>query len=130
MNEYQELRCDCGAFAKQVPAAKKLPDKLPGSKMRTIWWCESCKAYAEMERGTGKPTTGMGNPALHQMRARVHDRLAAKGMSEDGLRVAMKLKPWNFRFQFFTYDQCDQALKLIQQYKPPEQFNLEEELLS
>lgn len=129
MNEYQELRCDCGAMCKRVPAARKFP-KQPGSGMRDIWFCASCNAYAELERETGKPLTGLGTPAVHQKRIRIQSRLVEKGMPAEGLRAAMGLKPWNFRVEFFTEAQCEAALKIIQQYKPPEQFSLEEELLS
>lgn len=129
MNEYQELRCDCGAMCKRVPAAKKFP-KQPGSGMRDIWFCAACNAYAELERETGKPLTGLGTPAVHQKRVRVESSRQKKGLSSDELRRAMRLKPWNFRVEFFTEAQCEEALKIIQQYKPPSEAALEEELLS
>ena len=130
MREHQEVICpDCRGYAKRVPAGKKFP-KQPGSAMRDIWWCKGCGTYAELDRETGLPTTGLGNPALHQMRARVVTSSAKKGLSLEGLRQAMGLKPWAFRVPFFTYDQCQVAFQRIREYKPPEEFDLEKELLS
>lgn len=130
MNEFQEVICPgCKGYAKRVPVGTKLP-KQPGSTMRDIWWCAGCRMYAELDRVTGKPTTGMGLPALHQKRLRVVASLKVKGMTTEGLRDAMGLKPWQFRPAFFTEAQCEEAIKIIQAYKPPEEFGLEEELLS